>query len=597
MRFNSGFLAVLFSLLSIFPAHAQEIDKDSTTYEINGRHFHRYIVQQGNTLYSISRAYSVTVQEIEEFNPGVKNGLSIGDTLHIPAISRDKPTQEKRLETDANAIVHEVQKKQTLYAISKIYGVSTADIIAFNPGLTEGLTEGQLIRIPVLSMKQQDTSKLKQADANFIRHEVKAGETLYSISKFYSVHADSISKVNGGLAEGLKTNSIILIPRNKGILSSDTIVEKKDVYKVVYIMPLFLDINDTIMAHLDPAEKAKVTPKSLISLQFYEGAMIAIDSLDKLGMNFNIRIFDSAKDSNVVSNLIAAGELADADLIIGPFFMTEFMRVSAYARKNKIHIVCPVPQNNKVLLGNPHASKVAGSRNVMSRNLGRYVASIYRTQNIIIIGQNFRANALALAFKNEYLATLERSGDTSASKNLREVRWDNGSMDVIKAALKKDTINLIVVQSDDQVYVSELATGLSQFHKDYMIKVIGIDQWLRYTNIDYEYYENIGLMVPSDGNVNYTRPEVRDFVRKFEKKHSLFPEKFSFQGFDISFYYLKLLHEHGRRFEHALTSPSDRMLYYRFKFFSTGVESGYENESTILLKQENFELQEVTIPD
>ena len=76
-----------------------------------------------------------------------------------------------------------------------------------------------------------------------------------------------------------------------------------------------------------------------------------------------------------------------------------------------------------------------------------------------------------------------------------------------------------------------------------MFKVIGLDQWLRYTNIDFEYYENLGLMIPTDGYIDYSKLETQKLVQKYHKRYEVFPEKFAIQGFDVTYFYLKTMNK------------------------------------------------------
>lgn len=572
---------------------AQEI-RDTSIVEKNGRKFYIHLVVAGNTLYSISKQYNVSVQEIEEFNPKSKAGLSIGDSLYILAVGKDKQLIEKNMEVDGNYIIHEVQKKQTLYAISKIYGINISDIMVENPELKDGVKEGQFIKIPVTKLKKEDDESSVD-ESKYIRHKIMPKETLYSLSKLYGVPSDSIVRANNGLTGGLKDGEIILIPRIHSGTPMEDSSRKKEVYNVAFILPFFLDMNDTIMAHLKVGEDENVYGKSIVALQFYEGCRIALDSLERKGLKFKVHFFDTAKDSNEVDKLIVDGSLNDMDLIIGPFYLTEFQKISAFAMQNEIHIVCPVSQNNKILLGNERVSKVATSRNIMFKNLGKYAAILFREQNVIMIGQQFRANPLSLAFKNEFLSTLIRQSDTVNIKNLKEVKWDSGPINVIKAKLKDSVVNLIVVPSNDQAYVTELLMNLNQLRSKYLIRVIGVDNWMRYTNVDFEYFENLGVMVPADGFIDYEKPEVKRFINSYHDRFNLFPEKYAFQGFDITYYYLSLLHKEEGNIEDALTKSNERMLYFKFHYFKTGVESGYENSSTVLLEYRNFKLSEIPI--
>lgn len=586
------FLPILFQYSNAYSQGVQ----DTSIFEKNGRKFYIHVVVAGNTLYSISRQYNVSIQEIEEFNPESKAGLSIGDSLYILAIGKDKQLIEKNMEVDGNYIIHEVQKRQTLYAISKIYGINISDIMVENPELKDGVKEGQFIKIPVTKLKEEKEETYVD-ESEFIQHKIVPKETLYSLSRLYGVTSDNIIRANNGLTGGLKDGEIVLIPK---IPAGTTIADssrKKEAYNVAFILPFYLDMNDTLMAHLKVGEDESVFGKSIVALQFYEGCRIALDSLKKIGLKFNVRFFDTAKDSNEVDKLIVDGSLNDMDLIIGPFYLTEFQKIAAFAMQKGIHIVCPVSQNNKILLGNEKVSKVATSRNVMFKNLGKYAAILFRQQNIIMIGQQFRANPLSLAFKNEFLSTLMRQSDTANSKNLKEVKWDSGPINVIKAKLKDSVVNLIVVPSNDQAYVTELLMNLNQLRDKYFIRVIGLDNWMRYTNVDFEYFENLGVMLPADGFIDYDKPEVKRFIISYTSRFRVFPEKYAFQGFDITSFYLKLLHKEEGNIEPALIESNERMLYFKFHYFKTGVESGYENSSTVLLEYRNFKLSEVPLAE
>ena len=129
---KAGFISLLLShSISTF---AQADSIDSTIIEKGGRKFYTYVVESGNTVYAISKKYNLSVKDIEKHNPGVKQGLSVGDTLYILTVTKDKKAKKMKMEVDGNVIVHEVQKGQTLYAISNIYDINAGDIIKANPG-------------------------------------------------------------------------------------------------------------------------------------------------------------------------------------------------------------------------------------------------------------------------------------------------------------------------------------------------------------------------------------------------------------------------------------------------------------------------------
>ena len=101
----------------------------------------KHTVIKGETLYSISKKYNITSEDILNANPEVKNGVQENSILTIPK-------SEKNIVSAENVISHEIVAKETLYSISKKYNVSIEDIIAKNPSAKEGLIEGTLLVLP-----------------------------------------------------------------------------------------------------------------------------------------------------------------------------------------------------------------------------------------------------------------------------------------------------------------------------------------------------------------------------------------------------------------------------------------------------------------
>ena len=590
-----GLLLTLLLIGSVGSVRSQDIEVDSTLFERHGRQYYRYIVQGGNTLYSIARKYSVSVQDINRDNPHISDGLGIGDTLYIIAVEKDARAKQLKMEVDGNYIVHEVQKGQTLYALSKMYEIEVGDIIEANPELKGGVKEGQLIRIPVARLKKQEevqVSEERKIEEQRM-HKVEAGETLYSLARRYSVSITQIREANGGLPDGLRQGQDLVIPMALSVSSTvgDSSV-LKEVYKVALILPFFLDLNDTLISRLRIDEEETVLAKSNVAIQFYEGVLMAVDSLHKMGMHFELAVYDSGKDSNVVDNMLKRGELDDVDLVIGPFYQSQFMRVAEFARERKIHIVSPVPLSNRILLGNPYVSKVATSQNILFKNLGEYIQKNYGTENVIIVMKSFRANAMAHSFSTSYSDHTPADKDTT-KRPIHEIRWDNGSIDGITSLLSDSAFNIILIPSNDQVYVTELLSKLNQMHQDVLFKIIGTENWLRYSNLDIDYLENLHVTIPIDAYVNYDEEGTRKFIRSFEKKFETFPENFSFLGFDVTFYFLSLMHEKGTRIEPFLSDYRKRLLYREFNFFKTGIESGYENSCLRILEHRDMEIVEI----
>lgn len=133
-----------------------------------------YVVQMGDTLYGISKQFGVTVEEIKLENDLINNTLTVGQILRIPT-----------LETTALYIV---KKGDTLYGIASKYGISVNELISLNNLNSTVLSIGQQLRIPINGNDSND---------DYVIYTVKVGDTLYKIAKKYGVSVDTIINFNG----------------------------------------------------------------------------------------------------------------------------------------------------------------------------------------------------------------------------------------------------------------------------------------------------------------------------------------------------------------------------------------------------------------
>ena len=148
-----------------------------------------YIVQMGDTLYGISKQFGVSVEELKLENDLIGNILSVGQVLRIPT-----------LETTA---LYVVKKGDTLYAIAKKYGISVNGLMRLNNLSSANLDIGQVLRIPINGNNNLD---------DYIVYTVKVGDNLYSIAKRYGVSVDDIVTLNNLSSNLLSIGQQLKIP-------------------------------------------------------------------------------------------------------------------------------------------------------------------------------------------------------------------------------------------------------------------------------------------------------------------------------------------------------------------------------------------------
>lgn len=137
---------LLFLLALPLSVHSQELKKSTKMQTIDGRRFYMHTVEKGQTLYQIARTYEVDVNDIILENPEAIDGIKPGQVLKIPA-SKPKQENTVALDT-VNFLYHKVEQGQTVYAISRLYALTVESINSLNPGVQAGLKAGQLVKIP-----------------------------------------------------------------------------------------------------------------------------------------------------------------------------------------------------------------------------------------------------------------------------------------------------------------------------------------------------------------------------------------------------------------------------------------------------------------
>lgn len=210
-RFLLSIILLLVLIFSVFPNPA-----DSVGLERRGdKVYIVHRVETKETLFGISRRYKVPMSQILEVNPDAKKGLDIGQLILIPYVETTPLAQ--------SGGIHVVKLSETLYFISKLYEVSVEDIKKWNNLERNALNVGQKLRIikKAQNKVQKDTNK----GGNW--HIVKAGETLFAVSRQYDVTIDQLRKWND-----LSNNSISVGQRIKVLEHADVVERATDVKDV-----------------------------------------------------------------------------------------------------------------------------------------------------------------------------------------------------------------------------------------------------------------------------------------------------------------------------------------------------------------------------
>ena len=188
-----------------------------------------YTVKKGDTLYGIARMYKTSVQELVKLNNLVNSDLSVGQILKIPEMYNSE--EEINLPEYIN---YTVRKGDTLYSISKKYGITPDLIIKDNSLSNNNLTIGEVLKIRILN----DNGVIEECfgedyiiptSTNYISYTVKKGDSLYSIANKYNISVSSIVSANNLKSNNLRIGEILKIPIvSSGSTTMKYIVKKGD---------------------------------------------------------------------------------------------------------------------------------------------------------------------------------------------------------------------------------------------------------------------------------------------------------------------------------------------------------------------------------
>lgn len=600
-------IALLFAALVILMsgcATAQNYPKQTK----NGSDYYVYTVEPGNTVYAISKLFSVEVDDLIKANPEVKSGLSIGQEIYVPIKKIDRRTARRsEIDIEGKYILHTTQKKETLFSISSQYGVSVNDVMELNPESAQSLKIGDVIRIPAVASTATQEIFLEPArNDTFMVHQVQKGETVYGLSKEFGLTQDSLSNANNNFETGMKVGQWIVIPKYKksyleqfeeeapvDSLAMDYPSGEKKTYKIGVMLPFELTYNDSLERALTDGRDLYILTE--IALDYYRGVLVALDSLKRMGFTADVYVYDVGEDIVRVKDVLARPEIRTLDMIFGPMHKTSIAIVSDAAKKNGTYLVSPNSFSNEVFAENPYLMRALASRETLLRYLGNYVAIQHPEDNVIMINSdNVRDWPFRKLFKENYNQALGNFPNV-LHDSLRTIGISLTQPGNVSTWLSKDRLNVLVVPSNELAFVSDFMTRLSRVDPDYEIQIYGLENWIRYDNIEAAYKNRFKLRLVMPNYVDYHNENTIEFLKKYRDEYSMEPTSYGygFAGYDLMLFFGECLLKYGlgfpTDFDHIEMKGVNAS--YRFGKSTTGKE--FENKSVYIVEYDDYQIKQV----
>jgi LysM repeat protein/ABC-type branched-subunit amino acid transport system substrate-binding protein len=565
-------------------------------------------VQKGQTLYSISKAYEVTQEEIKSANPQVDVvNLVEGLAIRIPAstVTKEAAIYPRNKE---DFYEHSVKRKETVYSIARKYDVNSDVIYYYNPWAKDGIKQDQTLWIPKKE-EMHDISVEARKDDAYYYYTVKPKDTLYSIAKTYGVSVADIINANPELRNGLRTDQTILIPKlplpgEEEVQTAENQVnsvpcvtpDPSHIFNVALMLPFFASYSseelnvptDTLSeegTYVPQLRERGLRGKNFA--EFYEGFLLAVDSLKKAGLSVNLHVFDTERDTSKTKRILRELGQIQPDMVIGPVYAEDVNIAGRFARFQNIHLLSPLSTRQSLVNNNSNIIQLFPSRQAESYAMANYLRQFKKGRIILISGTDQVSAENSRKFRESLMANMPVN-ENSEPLFFKDFRLNDSLLSKLGTILSKEEENLLVVFSDSEPDVNSLVSRLIQRVSLYPVVLFGMPSWQGFST-DLNFFHTLKLHLITPFYTDFSNQQVRKYLKKSRNHYGYEPYEvyslgynFSMLGYDIGLYFLTALKQYGRNFMPCNEQLITEQLLTRYHFTKTP-NGGYVNNNFNLI--------------
>lgn len=511
-----------------------------------------HTIQAGETLYKLTQRYGVTAQHICKANPGLSaENFRIGQVIVIPAQTESSEETIINEVKSAGAVssastplkpkcrdMHRVERKETIYSISRLYGITEAELIAANPELrTEKLKKGKFLCIPYTSAGNNQ----KEQEQPVSPTTIPTDNELFDKSK----------KENPKIAT----------------------------IKAAVMLPFMTDGSG------NRDEQTRM-------VEYYEGFLMAVDSLKEKGVSIDIYTYDTYNNTSSVKSILAKDEMKNMNIIFGPAYPEQVKPVADFAKKNNIRLVIPFTSKGNEVFNNPSIYQINTPQSYLYSEVYEHFTRKFTYANVIFLdaedGDKDKADfikGLKEELKGKHIPFTELKGEAITPESL-------------KGAMNATLDNVFIPTSGTNIALIKLLPQLIvtlRDNPDYRMQLFGYPEWQTYTNDHLASFYELDTYFYSSFYTNNLFPEAIRFSSAYRKWYSkdmsnTFP-KYGMLGFDTGYFFLKGLSQYGSNLEDKLNKVTVTPIQTGFKFERVNNWGGFINRKVFFVHfTKNYEL-------
>ena len=549
--------------------------KEKTTKIANPIHE----VQPKETLYSLSKQYDVSIDDLKKANPVLADGLQIGQKIIIPVKGSGVEAQAEIAEKQENKkdaptyLYHTVEAGETKYSIAKQYGMSLQLLEELNPEVKETLPLGYKLKLDKNSLIAKEIEPGAQpkapVDNVYMLYNVQPKETFYSLSRRTGLTQEQIVKLNPEAKDGLKEGMELKLPKGTNTVPVADVklakltatLKKSDAKQIALLLPFNINAEQT---EDEERERIKNDRFLNMTLDFYAGALVAIDSARSLGLPVNVKILDSreSKNSSAIESL--KGGLMNMDAVVGPFFQNNVERTA--------QTLTPVPVVSP-----------------LSKEAGKPMVNLY--QSIPTTDMVRMAMLDYLKAQNGNVIAVVDAKKVSSKQFIRNnfpsAKFADGAVseDLLKSLLVKGKANFVLLETESTGMVSNTVRILAKLLEEgYQIQLAVLEKTevLDHDEVPLSRLTALRMLYPSVTNDSETEEYIL-FGKMFKDKNGVFPNQYASRGFDVTFdVILRLFQE--KDFEDTMKNIASEQS--ENKFIYSNMNGGNYNAGVYILYYE-----------
>lgn len=557
------------------------VTKSNDIVVIRGKSYYLHTVQPGQTLYSICKAYGANIDEVKSLNDKKDNALSLYEVLKVPYT-------DPFVQQDDKFYYHKVLKGETFYSIARLYKIKPKRLLKFNEGYAQNqpLAVGAVVKLPLAEI---DLSVLGEEEI-----EASVGKK-QEIRPERPVRNESVKKVEEASVTDILQNALmqknekteqepeketttVIGATDKMEISdyiSEVVMPVDPFVKVALLLPFSAKDYPVFVDTLVEKMPVQISARSEQFISFYEGVLLAVDSLKNQGYKVNLKVFDTERSAEKMYTMVDEIDRFHPDLIIGPVYGSVYKALMDDLTNKNIPVIYPLSSRSEEFGVYPDFIQVNPSMKALTVAMSDWLREEAEEANLVCL--NLTGNEVShsdledIRLFKEYMHRI-------GSMNFYDWNTSAVPLDGLRLQLLPDRENIIILPTTKEAEVSKILPVLSALTDGYRITVVGFPEWQAFTSVDHETYFKLNTKIFTYSYVDNTTEPAKRFALKYRKYFYTEPNNLAYKAFDMSLYFIELAAKYRDRTLDALEFYPRNGDFSRFYFQKMEGQAGKENQ-------------------